>query len=213
MPFIVRYPRSIKAGTATDALINNTDFAPMLLDYAGVKIPGSMQGTSFRSILETGNEPTDWRTATYYRYWLHMAHHYNPSHFGIRTKEWKLIFFYGQPEKVQKEGKRKSPKSLITPPGWELYDMKNDPQEMNNLYGKPRYAKITRQLKIQLKDLREELGDSDDRFPHIKTVVERHWDDDLNESVRISNHLHENADELNSFEKPDKIEKSKKSKK
>ncbi|MBC8375911.1 MAG: sulfatase-like hydrolase/transferase [FCB group bacterium] len=213
MPFIVRYPRAIKAGTATDALINNTDFAPMLLDYAGVKTPGSMQGTSFRPILETRKEPDDWRTATYYRYWLHMAHHYNPAHFGIRTKEWKLIFFYGQPEKVPKEGKKKSPKSIFTPPGWELYNMQDDFQEMNNLYGKPGYAKITKQLKRELKELREELGDSDDDFPHIKVVVERHWDDDLKESLKISNHLSENADELNSFEKPEKLKKSKKSKK
>ncbi|MBT3227642.1 MAG: sulfatase [Candidatus Marinimicrobia bacterium] len=207
MPFIVRYPRAIKAGTTTDALINNTDFAPMMLEYAGVKKPKSMQGYSFRSILETRKEPPNWRTATYYRYWLHMAHHYNPAHFGIRTKEWKLIFFYGQPEKVQKQGKKKSPKSLITPPGWELYDMKNDPHERINLYGKSRYAKITRQLKRQLKDLRDDLGDSDEAYPHIKAVVERHWDDDLTESIRISNHLKNNAERLNSFEKSEEIKK------
>ena len=92
MPFIVRYPKVIPAGTRSDALINNTDFAPMLLDYAGVTTPESMQGHSFRSIMETGQEPADWRQASYYRYWMHMKHHYNPAHFGIRTKQWKLIF-------------------------------------------------------------------------------------------------------------------------
>ena len=102
MPFIVRYPKAIPAGTRSDALVNNTDFAPMLLDYAGVTTPESMQGHSFRSIMETGQESADWRQASYYRYWMHMKHHYNPAHFGIRTKEWKLILFYGVDEKPGK---------------------------------------------------------------------------------------------------------------
>jgi len=55
-----------------------------------------MQGESFRTILETGDEPEGWKQESYYRYWMHMAHsHANPAHFGIRTKEYKLIFFYG----------------------------------------------------------------------------------------------------------------------
>ncbi|MGI9551918.1 MAG: sulfatase-like hydrolase/transferase, partial [Aurantibacter sp.] len=97
MPFFVRYPKSVKPESRTDAIINNTDFAPTLIELAGGKAPDYMQGHSFKAILETGNEPAGWQQATYYRYWMHMAHrHANPAHFGIRTKDYKLIFFYGK---------------------------------------------------------------------------------------------------------------------
>ena len=97
MPFFVRYPKKIKAGTRTDAIINNTDFAPTLIEMAGGTPPEEMQGHSFKRVLETGEEPEGWQQSTYYRYWMHMAHaHANPAHFGIRTKKYKLIFFYGK---------------------------------------------------------------------------------------------------------------------
>ncbi len=182
MPFIVRYPKAIKAGTRSDALINNTDFAPMLLDYAGVATPETTQGRSFRSIMETGREPAGWRQATYYRYWMHMKHHYNPAHFGIRTKQWKLIFFYGVDEKPQKGAAR-------TPPGWELYNIQRDPREMNNLYDDPDYREIAEHLKKQLKATRANVKDSDAEYPHIAEIVSRHWRGGEDEAIGISHEL------------------------
>jgi len=96
-----------------------------------------MQGESFKSILETGTEPENWKQATYYRYWMHMAHrHANPAHFGIRTKDFKLIFFYGvfykdsgETENIEGSGNRYE---FRTPPGWEFYDLRNDPCDMDN---------------------------------------------------------------------------------
>ena len=55
MPFLVRYPKTIKAGTRTNAIINNTDFAPTIIDLAGGKTPEYMQGSSFKEVLETEN--------------------------------------------------------------------------------------------------------------------------------------------------------------
>ncbi|MEM7785488.1 MAG: sulfatase-like hydrolase/transferase, partial [Planctomycetota bacterium] len=87
MPLLVRYPPSIPAGIRSDAIIENVDFPAMMLDFAGIEIPESVQGKSFKSICETGKEPQDWKQAAYYRYWMHMAHHDNPGHVGIRTKD------------------------------------------------------------------------------------------------------------------------------
>ena len=178
MPLIMHYPKTIKAGTVCDTLINNCDFAPTMLEYAGVKKPDYMQGRSFKSVVESGEEPDDWRDATYYRYWMHMAHnHANPAHFAIRTKRYKLIFYYGcdvYPEGRTGWGSRAD---WRTPPGWELYDLKTDPEEMNNLYGNPEYGEIAKKLKKQLKDLREELGETDKDFPHIQQIIDKHWDD------------------------------------
>ncbi|MBN2313453.1 MAG: sulfatase [Sedimentisphaerales bacterium] len=167
MPFLVRYPNMIKPGTRTDEIINNTDFAPTILALAGLETPDSMHGRSFVPLLK-GRTPADWPQSTYYRYWMHMAHHDNPAHFGVRTKEYKLIFFYGL------NYKKGGPKP--TQPGWELYDMKNDPHETNNLYGNPRYTDVVKELKAELLRLRKKYNETDDRYPHIQKVIDDCWD-------------------------------------
>ncbi|MEM9258018.1 MAG: sulfatase [Bacteroidota bacterium] len=184
MPFLVRYPKSVPAGSRTDAIINNTDFAPTLIDLAGGSKPAYMQGNSFKAILETGKEPADWQAETYYRYWMHMAHkHNNPAHFGIRTKDYKLIFFYGR-DYVKRSGAAQewahnpaSMSSFETPPGWEFYDLRTDPKEMNNRYDGNEYAEVIAELKSRLKQLRAQVGEDDTDFPAIATVVAEHWDD------------------------------------
>jgi N-acetylglucosamine-6-sulfatase len=168
MPFLVRYPKSIKAGTRTDAIVENVDFAPTMLDFAGIKTPSYMQGRSFKSICETTKEPTDWKQAAYYRYWMHMAHHFNPGHLGIRTKTHKLIFYYG----CKYDG------SNQTPPAWELYDMRRDPQETTNQYDNPEYAGIVKELKVQLAQLRKTVGDDGSHHPGAEAVVQEFWDYD-----------------------------------
>ena len=74
MPFLIRYPKTIKAGIRSDAVVSNVDYAPTILDFAGVEIPEYMQGRSFKSLCESGKEPNDWPNEAYYRYWMHMAH-------------------------------------------------------------------------------------------------------------------------------------------
>jgi len=166
MPFLVRYPKTVKAGARTDALVENIDYAPTLLDFAGVPTPDVMQGRSFRSILESGAEPEGWKQAVYYRYWMHMAHHWNPSHFGIRTKTHKLIFYYGCDTRGGNQ----------TPPGWELYDLKNDPKELSNVYDDPDYADVVKTLKARLAEMRKANGDTDEPFPEMKKVIDEFWD-------------------------------------
>jgi len=153
MPFLVRYPKSIAAGTTSEAIINNVDFAPTLLALAGVDQPDFMQGRSFLPLLEGKSAPDDWPTATYYRYWMHMAHHDNPAHYGIRTKDFKLIYFYGLP--LDAAGAHTEP----TEPYWELYDLRADSTEMTNVIDDPAYAQTVQQLKVRLVDLQQSVGD------------------------------------------------------
>ncbi|MFY0653675.1 MAG: sulfatase [Cyclobacteriaceae bacterium] len=183
MPMLIRYPKTIKAGSRHDAMINNTDFAPTMIDMAGGVTPKYMQGSSFKSILETGQEPEGWKQDTYYRYWMHMAHkHSNPAHFGIRTKDYKLIFYYGR-DYMNRDNSAQSwahnPASLgnfKTPVAWEFYDLKNDPDEMDNRYGQEKYASIISGLKARLKTLRAEVKEDDSKYPEIEKVVKEYWD-------------------------------------
>ncbi len=181
MPFIMRYPPLIKPGSTNTYLINNSDFAPTMLALAGTKAPTQMQGHSFAAALE-GKPLTDWRTATYYRYWMHLMHHDNPAHFGIRTADYKLIFYYGQPESESTNGKLSMPwkkgesyKIEPTPPAWEFYDLRADPQENHNEYANPKYADTIRTLKAELKGQREELHETDEARPHIQKVIDANW--------------------------------------
>ncbi len=169
MPFIVRYPGRIKPGTVIDDIVNNADFAPTLLELAGVdRMPESFQGRSFLANLR-GNTPDDWPTSTYYRYWLHMAHHDNPAHYGVRTKRHKLIFFYGLA--LGTKGAKPEP----TKPHWELYDLVKDPHEMENVYAKPKYAETVRELKAELLRLKEQVGDEDEAFGELMEVRKAVW--------------------------------------
>ncbi|MBI9018698.1 MAG: sulfatase [Phycisphaerae bacterium] len=181
MPFLVRYPKAVKAGTNSDAIVENIDYGPTMLSFAGVDTPEYMQGKSFHKICTTGKEPDNWKQQAYYRYWMHMAHHDNPGHMGIRTKKFKLIYFYGC-------GYNKRYKQ--TPPGWELYDMINDPHETINLYDKPQYQNTAKELKERLAKLRKHIGDDGKNYPEIEAVVQEFWDYDQDarkKSIKISN--------------------------
>ena len=116
-----------------------------------------MQGESFRKMCE-GKMNRKIEEAVYYRYWMHMAHHDNPGEMAIRTKTHKPIYFYG----CDYQGKNQ------TPPAWELYDLSADPEELNNLYGRPEHVELQEDLKKKLKELRFELEMMELITRHVK---------------------------------------------
>ncbi len=181
MPFLVRYPKTIRAGSRTDAIVENVDYGPTMLAFAGVQTPEIMQGRSFKEICETGKEPAGWKQEAYYRYWMHMAHHDNPGHVGIRTKAHKLIFYYGCDYKGQKR----------TPPGWELYDLRYDPTEVVNQYDNPEYAKLARALKARLAKLRQRVGDTGEDFPAVEVILQDFWDYDEEDRKKAAEISHD----------------------
>ncbi|QEG24969.1 Arylsulfatase [Mariniblastus fucicola] len=181
MPFLVRYPKSVPAGQKIDSIIENVDYGPTMLEFADADIPNSVQGRSFKSILETGAEPDDWKQEAYYRYWMHMAHHDNPGHMGIRTKTHKLIYYYG----CNYDG------GYQTPPGWELYDLVNDPKEMNNIVDDPQNAELVQTLKDRLAKLRDNVGDDGSHYPECEKVVQEFWDYDDTDRAKAEQISHD----------------------
>lgn len=156
MPFIVRYPQAIAAGLVNQDMILNIDFAPLFLELAGLPVPDAMQGRSIRPLLQ-GQTPVDWRQAMYYRYWMHKAHHNVYAHYGLRTHQYKLIYYY-----ADALGQAGSIDERYTPE-WELFDLAQDPHELNNVVTDPAYAEIVVQLKAQLHQMQAEVGDT--RYP------------------------------------------------
>jgi arylsulfatase A-like enzyme len=138
-PFIMRWPGVIKPGSSVSRLMLNIDWAPTLLDIAGVKAPSEVQGNSFVPLLK--GSAAGWRKAMYYHYYEFPQPHHVYPHFGLRTERYKLARFYAPSD------------------SWELYDLVTDPHEMHNLYGKAEYSGLIRSLKVQLRDLIRQYKD------------------------------------------------------
>jgi len=141
MPFLLRWPAGIKAGTVSDALAINCDFAPTFLELAGAPIPANMQGRSLVPLFE-GRKPATWRSALYYRYYHDPGHHNTRAHYGIRTDTHKLIHYWKKDQ-------------------WECFDLVNDPLELKNICADPAAQPIVKELKTRLAALKQELGDTD----------------------------------------------------
>jgi arylsulfatase A-like enzyme len=166
MPFVIRYPKEIPAGTRNDDLIENVDFSALFADYAGIEYPEEMQGYSFRENLK-GSTPENWRDYGYYRYWLHSPD--RPAHFGIRGERYKLAFYYGQP--LGMKGARKE----TTEPAWEFFDLEKDPQELHNAINDAEYQDVIKKMKVELKRQRQLVGDSDEKYPVLQEIIKKHW--------------------------------------
>lgn len=149
VPWIIRYPGVIKPGSVSDSWVVNIDNAPTILDMAHMKIPDDMQGRSLLPIFK-GETPKDWRKSMYYHYYEFAPPHWAMPCYGIRTERYKLIYYYTINE-------------------WELFDLKNDPDEMDDLFFKqgmqvkPGYETIFKDLVSQLTQLRKQYHDTTGR--------------------------------------------------
>jgi N-acetylglucosamine-6-sulfatase len=137
IPLVMRLPGKAHAGNVVREQVLNMDFAPSLLDLAGVPVPDAMQGASFMPVVR--GEKVEWRDAWLYAYFQEP---YAPGFVdmtGVRTERWKYIHFPGQEGDVD-----------------ELYDLREDPNEMNNLFSSPGHADtLLRMRELLVRELRK----------------------------------------------------------
>ncbi len=139
-PLLMRLPKGYNCKGEISELVQNIDYAPTFLDFAGVEIPSEIQGKSLKPIL-IDDKNTEWRDAIYYHYYEFPNEHAVKKHYGVRTKRYKLIHFYNDIDV------------------WELYDLEKDRAEMHNVFGKPEYAEVQKKLETRLTELRVEYDD------------------------------------------------------
>ena len=177
-PLLIAYPGHIRPGTVCNKLVQNIDYAPTFLDLAGISKPKELPGRSLTPLFKAGDKVKGWRSSIYYHYYDYPTYHMVRKHDGVRTDRYKLIHFYGaggldavKENKYQRQpGTREHGcMTYLTSLGYfepkdsavnynELYDLQADPHELNNLYGKPGYEKITKQLQKQLTDYRKSIA-------------------------------------------------------
>lgn len=129
-PLVMKLPNKINKGKI-EKLVQNIDYAPTFLDLAGIAVPDDVHGKSLVPLI-TGKKTKDWRKSVYYHYYEYPGPHDVKRHYGIRTDRYKLIHFYNDIDQ------------------WELYDLKLDPNEVTNLYGRKGYEDLTKSLFDQL---------------------------------------------------------------
>ena len=134
MPFLIRWPGVVEPGTRSTALIQNIDYAPTFLELAGSDVPADVQGRSLVPLLHGQGNTAGWRDAIYYAYYENDAVHNVPKHDGIRTDRYKLMCF---PRNQQ----------------WQLFDLREDPRELNSFDADPRHATILAGLQKRYSDL------------------------------------------------------------
>ncbi|WKK65259.1 sulfatase family protein [Lutimonas zeaxanthinifaciens] len=141
-PLLIRWPNEIQPGTKNKEMVQNLDFAQTFLDAAGIQAPSDMQGESLMPLLK-GQDSLWTREAVYYHYYEYPAVHMVKRHYGIVTKEYKLVHFYHDVDE------------------WELYDRLKDPQELENVYNDPDYKDVVTELHKKLTELRIKYKDSE----------------------------------------------------
>jgi arylsulfatase A-like enzyme len=142
VPMLVRYPAGVKPGQVDRMhMALNNDVAHTFLDYAGIERPAHMRahGMSWRPVLE-GKNPA-WRKSFLYENMEYPGPHCAAKMRGVRTDRWKYIHYVQEPQ------------------AHELFDLKNDPQEMRNLYDDPAHKQTVAQMQAELERLRTETGD------------------------------------------------------
>jgi arylsulfatase A-like enzyme len=145
-PLLVRWNGKIKPGSVNTSLVQNIDYAPTMLDAAGIKVPDEMQGLSLVSLLN-GKQRVPMafgmpRKELYYRYYEYPIDHYVLPHLGIRTKDYKLIYFYTVNE-------------------WEFYDLKKDPAENTNRISDRKYQGEIERMKKKLTEVKKKYKDDE----------------------------------------------------
>ncbi len=176
-PFIISWPGHIKENSVCDELAQNIDWAPTLLAFGGVEKPDYMPGRVLQPLF-SGKPVKNWRTSLYYHYYDYPTFHLVRKHDGVRTRDYKLIHFYGKGGlRATSENKYQNvpgtseyrvlhylekanyfKDSVPDIDYYELYDLNADPDEMNNIYGKKGTEKVTKSLKKTLDKYRKDLN-------------------------------------------------------
>jgi arylsulfatase A-like enzyme len=137
IPFILRYPRNIRKGQRRDWIVSSVDVMPTLLGLCDIPIPTKVQGIDYSATF-LGKSKTQRDAAFLFN--VHRGGGPKTDWRGIRTKQWTY--------------------SYHSSGDWVMYDLKNDPYQVNNLIDNPKFANKKRELRQQLESMRKGLGES-----------------------------------------------------
>jgi len=155
VPMIIRFPRLIKENTEINEQCLNIDLAPTILELAGIDKPDYMQGESMLDLMR-GKNVKKWRKSILFEYYVDDAWPYaGPDQLAVRTNQFKLV------------------DNFLENDIDELYDLINDPGEMNNLINDEEYETIELELRNESKRLQKKYKYNPDRDWWLKTQIRK----------------------------------------
>lgn len=169
IPCFVRDPSlpKKKRGRSEDALVSSLDFPATLLDYARVDPLDFMAGRSLRPLVH--DEDVEWRKELFLES-LYTGRD-NPFQEGIRAGNWKYIRMYdgkkGRYDESHVDFAGRRPEFEM------LFDLENDPGEMNNLANTKRGEKVLPAFREKVAKWSIELNEKRERFKAEVKVMER----------------------------------------
>lgn len=143
MPLVMRWKGHIAAGTRSQAMVQNIDYAPTILEIAGVNTPENtrtMEGVSLTPLFKTGDAPEFRDRPLYYAFYEQPGEHNAPRHDGLRTQRYTFARIWTPTDEERKSGTRKPENE------WMLIDNEKDPKQMRNVAQDPEYAEVMQQL-------------------------------------------------------------------
>ncbi|MHC4994714.1 MAG: sulfatase family protein [Planctomycetota bacterium] len=176
VPMIVRWPAGMKPGQVRTELVSTLDLLPTFCEATGVRAPANLPGRSLAPLLR--GETPDWRELLFTEFHIHSGHNFYPQR-TVRNGRFKLIenlmpgevnpgydftllrFFPGLPDRIERapEPVRSAYLGMRAPVRYELYDLKNDPFEFENLADDPKHRKILAELSTALARWRRQTND------------------------------------------------------
>jgi len=150
VPLVARYPKLIPPGTVIKQQVLSIDLAPTVVDICSARPLEKIHGRSWKPLVQ--GKTRSWRKAWLYEYNYEKQFPYTPNVRGIRTDTWKYVHYPhgdGGPDRHMAE----------------LYNLKEDPGELNNLIADPKYDAVVKQLQMQLDRLLRETDALPDRMP------------------------------------------------
>lgn len=171
MPLIMRWKGHIAAGVRSQAMVQNIDYAPTIVEVAGANTEENRRtfdGISLTPLFATGDAPEFRDRPLYYAFYEQPGEHNAPRHDGLRTSRYTLARIWTPTPEERKQGIRK--------PGneWMLFDNEQDPQQMRNVADDPAYAPALSELKRLYEGLRaryrvpEDCPGSGPKIPDFK---------------------------------------------
>ena len=150
-PMIVSYPKKFPMGKVCNANISGADLAPTFFDICGIELPWRMDGRSILELLKDPQQPWDYPVLMTY-----CKHSYGEETLKIPTDNDLLVHKTGVPWwSFLLQGRYKYIQTLVEGEVAELYDLQNDPQELNNLALNPEYRSLVKQYqKTMIKELK-----------------------------------------------------------
>ena len=143
MPLIMRWKGKIPAKTRSNAMVQNIDYAPTLLEVTGTNTPENtrtMEGQSMVPLFANGEAPQFTDRPLYYAFYEQPGEHNAPRHDGIRTDRYTFARIWTPLDYERKSGVRKPENE------WLLIDNETDPQQMRNVSQDPAYAEVMKDL-------------------------------------------------------------------